>query len=61
MTGDVSDEQARDLAWLASDPDEDELARVAARELVYVIYRVRLAPHLVYFPAQTDQKCNKSA
>lgn len=55
MTGDVSVEVARDQAWLASDPDEDELARATARELVYVIYRVRFAPHLVYFPAQTDQ------
>lgn len=54
-TGDVSAEVARDQAWLGSDPDKDELARVAARELVYVIYRVRFAPHLVYFPAQTDQ------
>lgn len=56
MTGDVSVEVARDQAWLASDPDGDELARATARELVYVIYRVRFAPHLVYFPAQTVTK-----
>lgn len=56
MTGGVSVEAARDQAWLASDPDEDELARATARELVYVIYRVRFAPHLVYFPAQAVTK-----